>query len=1008
MSIFAVLEASVLETPKDHLPCFWSKDISGSPFSPELDVNEILPDITREQQKALKSVRKGPITSRYEMDNQESDTNQFLKELNNSQREACKEALEKESGVVLVQGPPGTGKTKTIASLIMACAANRQRVLTCGPTNVAAMETAVRTEQMVQSRGGMFRRAQICIVASEDRVGITMDHPLSELMLDHRKKRVKRVAKAGLRDLVPMLRDILDTPRKVFQTWRNCALSGEDAYFWAATSAKVAQTKLPTREVIHRNNRGERFPAPDKESVPPDTDEAFRTFLSTQAFEAIEDILKWQQEHLTSSLPKLPQHLDNLDHEEGDPDSKKLPEQLQELQRTMERVRDIVRAMRTALQRGQAPEADEREDPWEHMGTASRDLDRAVKDWAAVCHDVSKANSEELRSHILEGAQIIFSTTTVAGRVRVWQQKIPNVILDEACQCRELETMVVMRRHVQRLILVGDPEQLPSTVFSKKAKEIGFDRSLFERLVEIGRRKHTLARQYRMLPQIADFPNVTFYDSQVVNDDTVKIMDQRIEDYINAPDQKWNFHTPMRLYDTGNGDYEEMDKANMARSNPREAELFWCPLEGPMKKSSKGSAPAAATVSQQELFWDSLYGEDLQLARATGCSCAADLEREKQKKQERQAKADAAQKQNLRENEWKRQKEKEEEKKQREKNREENKWKKQFEIAKKQAFSEGVLQAYDYGDGVWWVQCEDKRWQEVQGEYYCPLCNKHLNESSLELHINSDAHKKKVAWSSGSSALLSAPSMPLAAPRAINTAVVKRDAPLALAEWQTMGPDGLVRCIPCNKVVDDNHISTGDHLRRLESWLAHEQLKKTGYAAPALEYLAYVPSVAGDDASERWLKCLLCGKFVQDDTSHSGTKENPQGSNQHKKNLTNYVGTAWYQENVIKERLKWHPAPTVRCTPAPKPAPAPTRWATAAPTTPGSYCGGRAPAAPVANAQPAWLTEDPPAAPVAPVADPWNDEEDTKITQVPYPSSSETRLPSADAAAEGEGEEFEC
>ena len=24
------------------------------------------------------------------------------------------------------------------------------------------------------------------------------------------------------------------------------------------------------------------------------------------------------------------------------------------------------------------------------------------------------------------------------------------------------------------------------------------------------------------------------------------------------------------------------------------------------------------------------------------------------------------------------------------------------------------------------LRCEDKRWQEVQGEYYCTLCNKHL------------------------------------------------------------------------------------------------------------------------------------------------------------------------------------------------------------------------------------------------------------------------------------------
>ena len=74
----------------------------------------------------------------------------------------------------------GTGKTKTITSLILACAANGslawlgfwamewayvtqsqpspitfqgQRVLTCGPTNVAALEIAQRTWQMVLSAG---------------------------------------------------------------------------------------------------------------------------------------------------------------------------------------------------------------------------------------------------------------------------------------------------------------------------------------------------------------------------------------------------------------------------------------------------------------------------------------------------------------------------------------------------------------------------------------------------------------------------------------------------------------------------------------------------------------------------------------------------------------------------------------------------------------------------------------------------------------------------------------
>lgn len=34
---------------------------------------------------------------------------------------------------------------------------------------------------------------------------------------------------AGLRELVPMLRDILDSPRKVFQNWIKWASSGHDA-----------------------------------------------------------------------------------------------------------------------------------------------------------------------------------------------------------------------------------------------------------------------------------------------------------------------------------------------------------------------------------------------------------------------------------------------------------------------------------------------------------------------------------------------------------------------------------------------------------------------------------------------------------------------------------------------------------------------------------------------------------------------------------------------------------
>ena len=359
------------------------------------------------------------------------------------------------------------------------------------------------------------------------------------------------------------------------------------------------------------------------------------------------------------------------------------------------------------------------------------------------------------------------------------------------------------------------------------------------------------------------------------------------------------------------------------------------------KKGNKAHVPppSPAVISQQEAFWNSLYGDDLLLAKSSNCSCQEDLDRKKKDLEEKAKKAEAYKQKQLQENERKRQWEKQQEKEQREKNREENKWKKQLEEAKKKAKSEGVLQAVDYGDGVWWVELPDKKWMEVQGEFYCTLCGKHLNDNTLEAHIQSEAHRKKVAWGIPGAAQTAAPPSPALAPAAAPPRAVPCPSamgapccPVAMEAWQMMGPDGMVRCVPCNKVVDDNHLCSGDHLRRLDAWLQHEKLKVTGYAAPALEYLAYVPSVAGDPNSERWLRCLLCQKFVNDDTSHSGTQQCPAGSKEHQKNLRNYPGSAWYELNVIQERKKYHPEPTVRSAPAAQMPAGPTSVARQPPT----------------------------------------------------------------------------
>lgn len=64
-------------------------------------------------------------------------------------------------------------------------------------------------------------------------------------------------------------------------------------------------------------------------------------------------------------------------------------------------------------------------------------------------------------------------------------------------------------------ILVGDPQQLPATIFSVSGRNTKFDRSLFQRLEDAGHPVHMLDTQYRMHPAISEFPRKIFYEGML-------------------------------------------------------------------------------------------------------------------------------------------------------------------------------------------------------------------------------------------------------------------------------------------------------------------------------------------------------------------------------------------------------------------------------------------------------------------------------------------------------------
>eukprot|EP00959_Pyramimonas_sp_CCMP1952_P052183 1090504-Pyramimonas_sp.AAC.1 len=67
-----------------------------------------------------------------------------------------------------------------------------------------------------------------------------------------------------------------------------------------------------------------------------------------------------------------------------------------------------------------------------------------------------------------------------------------------------------------RLVLVGDPQQLPPTVLSRKAADRGLCLSIFDRLYNALREDTTAVVQlslcYRMRPLPLSWPNVVFYN----------------------------------------------------------------------------------------------------------------------------------------------------------------------------------------------------------------------------------------------------------------------------------------------------------------------------------------------------------------------------------------------------------------------------------------------------------------------------------------------------------------
>ena len=116
---------------------------------------------------------------------------------------------------------------------------------------------------------------------------------------------------------------------------------------------------------------------------------------------------------------------------------------------------------------------------------------------------------------VMRDADVIVATCVSAGDTRLEGQDFRVVLVDEATQATQPSTLIALTRGTECVIMAGDDMQLPPTVVSSKAQQLGLDVPLFSRLRMIGLQPELLNEQYRMHPGISEFPSRVFYGGRV-------------------------------------------------------------------------------------------------------------------------------------------------------------------------------------------------------------------------------------------------------------------------------------------------------------------------------------------------------------------------------------------------------------------------------------------------------------------------------------------------------------
>ncbi|KAF3974968.1 hypothetical protein CMV_001742 [Castanea mollissima] len=432
----------------------------------------------------------------------------FTSKLNESQNNAILACLRKmhcnhKLSVELIWGPPGTGKTKTTGTLLFTLLRMGYRTLTCAPTNVAIKEVASHVLKLAKEsvKTNIGTDALFC--------------SLGDILLFGNKKRLKVGSDMEIINLdyrVKKLRQCLGP----LTGWRHCFTSMIDLLEDCVSQFHIFLDNELIKE--REQNSEEEIKEIESEDETDGGEGKCKSFLDflRERFVATSSPLKNCLLVFCTHLPKkyiLEHNFQNIFS-----------------------LIDLLKSFETLLFKDDV-ESEALEELFSHSEVGQdipfplylrrKECLSLLKELQGSFNELdlpSSMNKWSIMDFCFKSASLIFCTASSSYMLHSVKMDPLNIlIIDEAAQLKECESTIPLQLPgLRHAILVGDECQLPAMITSNISKEVGFGRSLFERLSSLGCTKHPLRTQYRMHPSISFFPNANFYDNRILDAPNVK------------------------------------------------------------------------------------------------------------------------------------------------------------------------------------------------------------------------------------------------------------------------------------------------------------------------------------------------------------------------------------------------------------------------------------------------------------------------------------------------------